>query len=551
MGLQRDGKVTKGLFLFFEFIGFLAVKVGILLAPFVKILGGFLVNTRSHITIKFYFIFIVLTLFLPHAKADLMDADEAEELAKKTFAEKYLEFTGDKNLMGKSLSVDGKAQLSGNKSRFDGDDGVSYRSDLTYHDLTFSSDDEAQKTEKGTGSTASKTSPRRLQPFVSPHGGLSDAGGSSILERTMYQQFDKFSKQEEKEDPNKPDDKKGIKFKGVFKITTKEIFEDPKSKQKNSDNSTATPSSQIDKNKDKEKDKVERLPLRDEVKQAVEKIGTDSAQTIIEAGKDTESKDDPNALPNELLLYDAAAKATTSLWNSTMANLYQRRIFKGLNDSSFFDPPKLSEESPDCSTWEKQQQEKIGKLNPTEQKDRQKEFELMKKGCEQMSKMGFNAVDPRYEADPNNPKVEILKERGTTKEDAFARDMRVQLELMSSAGKPISEVQTNWKYSAEDEKAELTNGDETVQQTMAEQLESYNAKLTEAKAAIDDIRKEVPSLYQDNVDPTQYRIEPGTRSLMDINQRPALPFNELGVDTSKLADPNPAQNYQELIKNVK
>ena len=478
---------------------------------------------------------MVLTLLLPHAKADLMDADEAEELAKKTFAKKYLEFTGDKNVMGKSLSVDGKAQLSGNKNRFDGDDGVSYQSDLTYHDLTFSSDDEAQKSKNRTGSTAPKTSPRKLQPFVSPHGGLSEAGGSSILERTMYQQFDKFSKQEEKEDPNKPDDKKGIKFKGVFKITTKEIFQDPKSKPQ-----------------DKEKDKVERLTLRDEVKQAVEKIGTDSAQTIIEAGKDKESKDDPNALPNELLLYDAAAKATSALWNSTMANLYQRRIFKGLSDSSsFFDPPKLSEESPDCSTWEKQQQEKIAKFNATDQKNGQKEFALMKKGCEQMSKMGFNAVDPRYEADPNNPKVEILKERGPTKEDAFARDMRVQLELMSSAGKPISEVQTNWKYSDEDEKAELTNGDETVQQTMAEQLESYNAKLTEAKAAIDDIRKEVPSLYQDNVDPTQYRIEPGTRSLMDINQRPALPFNDLGVDTSKLADPNPAQNYEELIKNVK
>ena len=94
--------------------------------------------------------------------------------------------------------------------------------------------------------------------------------------------------------------------------------------------------------KDKEKEKVERWELRDEVKQAIEKVGKDSAETIIQAAKDKNSKDDPNALPFELFLYDAAAKATNALWNSEMANLYQRRIFKGLSED--VDRPKLSEE---------------------------------------------------------------------------------------------------------------------------------------------------------------------------------------------------------------
>lgn len=516
------------------------------------------VKTQSHIGVSIYLFAGLLSLFASIAKGDLMDADKAEALARKTFADKYLDFTGDKNVMGKAMSVDGKVQQTGNKTRFDNDDGVSYKSDLTYHDLVFPTEDEAdkQKNQGGQNNQNGNSSKptRQIQPFVSPHGGLSEAGGSSILERTMYQEFDKLTKQDEKEDPNK--EQKGIKQRGVFKITTKEIFEDPKSQQNsggnNGSNSNGSqPNKPNQGNQNKEKEKVERRELRDEVKQAVEKVGSDSAETIIQAARDKESKDDPNALPNELLLYDAAAKATTSLWNSAMANLYQRRIYKGLQGSDFFDSPKLSEENPNCSTWEKQQQEKLAKLNPQERQDRQKEFELMKKGCEQMSKMPFNAVNPGYEVDPNNKKVEILKEQGPEKEDVYSRDMRVQLELMSAAGKSINDVQTNWKYDPDDEKVDIKTEDGSVKQNMAEQLEDYNQKLQEAQAGYNDVKSEAPDLFKSNVDASQYQIEPGTRSLMEINQRPAQGFGDLGVNASKLAEPPAAQNYDELIKNVK
>jgi hypothetical protein len=504
------------------------------------------VKQLTHIGV--YHLITLLGLYLPTVHADLMDAEKAEEIAKKAFAEKYLEFTSDKNVMGKASSVDGKVQLTGNKTRFDGDDGVSYKSDLTYHDFAYTTEDEGNK--QGNQPNQPSKTTRTLQPFVSGHGGLSESGGSSILERIMYQEFDKYSKEKEKDDLNKKkeEEETGIKYRGVYKITTKEIFEDPKTKATNGNqpNGPNAPN-----NKAKEKDKVERLELREDTAKEVKKVGDDSAETVFQAAKDKENKDDPNALPNELLLYDAAAKATNSMWNAGMANLYQRRIFKGLNDSSFFDPPKLSEESPDCSSWEKQQQEKLAKLNPQERQDRQKEFELMKKGCEQMSKMAFNAIDPRYEADPNNPKVEILKERGPEKEDPFARDMRVRLELMSEAGKDISEVQTNWKYEDNDQKVELKNDNQTVNQTMAEQLESYNKQLEAAKAAYDEVAQEAPSVFNSKEDPTQYKIEPGTRSVMEINQRPAQGYSDFGVEASKLADPNAARNYEELIKNVK
>lgn len=485
-------------------------------------------------------------------RADLIQAEKATEDARKAFAESYLEFTQDKNVMGKSTAVDGKVQLSGNKSRFDGDDGVSYKSDLTYHDFAFTTDDEGNNNQPQQPN-GQKKSARRLQPFVSAHGGLSESGGSSILERTMYQEFDKYSKQEEKQKPDeKEEEKTGIKYRGVYKITTKEIFQDPKSQPNNpSASTTGGPNSNSPDQKDKEKDKVERLELRDETKQAVKKIGSDSAETVIQAAKDKETKDDPNSLPYELFLYDAASRATTALWNSTMANLYQRRIYKGLNDSSFFDPPKLSEESPDCAAWEKQAQEKLAKVTPQQRQEQQKEFELMKKGCEQMSKMPFNVVDPRYEAEPNNPKVEVLKERGPEKEDPFARDMRVQLDLMSQAGKDISEVKTNWQYEDKDQKVELKNNNETVNQTMAEQIESYNQQLEAAKAGYAEVAKEAPDVFKNDVDPTQFKIEPGTRSVMEINQRPAQAYSDMGVDSSKLAEPPPAQNYEELIKNVK
>jgi hypothetical protein len=505
------------------------------------------VKTQSHIGVSIYLFAGLLSLFATVSKGDLMDADKAEALARKTFADKYLEFTGDKNVMGKAMSVDGKVQQTGSKSRFDNDDGVSYKSDLTYHDFVFPTDDEADKQKNQGGQNNQKgnsSKPTRIiQPFVSPHGGLSEAGGSSILERTMYQEFDKFSKQDEKEDPNKQQDEKGVKQKGVFKITTKEIFEDPKSTKNNEKDKDK------EQKKDKEKEKVERFELRDEVKQAIEKVGNDSAETVIQAAKDKESKDDPNALPNELLMYDAAARATSALWNSTMANLYQRRIFKGLPDNP---RPKLSEETPDCASWEKKRLEELAKLSPKEREAEQKNFELTKKGCEQMSKMPFNAINPGYEVDPNDNKVEVLKERGPEKEDAFARDMRVQLELMSAAGKSINDVQRNWKYDPDDEKVDIKTEDGgTIKQNMAEQLEDYNQKLQEAQAGYDDVKSEAPDIFKSNVDASKYQIEPGTRSLMEINQRPAQGFGDFGVDASKLADPAESQNYNDLIKNVK
>jgi hypothetical protein len=130
--------------------------------------------------------------------------------------------------------------------------------------------------------------------------------------------------------------------------------------------------------------------------------------------------------------------------------------------------------------------------------------------------------------------------------------MRVQLELMSAAGKSINDVQRNWKYDPEDEKVDIKTEDGgTIKQNMAEQLEDYNQKLQEAQAGYDDVKSEAPDIFKSNVDASKYQIEPGTRSLMEINQRPAQGFGDLGVDASKLADPAESQNYNDLIKNVK
>lgn len=122
---------------------------------------------------------------------------------------------------------------------------------------------------------------------------------------------------------------------------------------------------------------------------------------------------------------------------------------------------------------------------------------------------------------------------------------------MSQAGKDISEIQTNWKYEDQDQRVELKNNNETVNQTLAEQLESYNKQLEDAKAAYEEVAQEAPSVFNSKEDPTKYKIEPGTRSVMEINQRPAQGYNDFGVDASKLAEPSTARNYEELIKNVK
>ncbi|MFM8313504.1 MAG: hypothetical protein ACKOA8_04400, partial [Deltaproteobacteria bacterium] len=282
-------------------------------------------NSQSHKRFSIYFGLVLFGLFLHTANADLSDAEKAEEQARKHFAERYLEFTQDKNVMGKAMSVDGKVQSGPSKSRFDTDDGVSYKSDLTYHDFAFFTEDEGNN-KKAQGNSENKSQDpknkntfRLLQPFVSPHGGLSEAGGSSILERTMYEQFDKLSKQDQEQQGKKRDEKEGIENKGVFTITTKQVFEQPnKSTEANGKQGGGNPqpstngsqTSDSSQKQNKEKETVQRWELRDETKQAIQKVGKDSAETVIQAARDKESKEDPNALPFELFLHDAAAKAT-------------------------------------------------------------------------------------------------------------------------------------------------------------------------------------------------------------------------------------------------
>jgi len=501
-----------------------------------------------------------------------VDPSQAEDVARNSFLQRFTKFTQDKNVMGKPRTATGQKTAGGKKTRFNQDDGLAYQSDLTYHDLSFNTIEQQQKGDNGKNNKVS-----RLFSFVSPHGGVSAAGGSSILERTTYQYHKQFTKQEEEEQQKKDDEQKGIKFRSIFKITTKDVA------NKDGNDKKAEP------------EKVERFELRDEVRPEIEKVGEDSFETIRKAGRDQESQDDPNALANGVLLRYAAGEATQAMWNSSLANLVQRRVNRGIRAGAFPDTPQVSEGVPTCAKWEATANQVLANVKGDQRKALQEEVTRMSQQCKQLAQLPYNVVDPRFE---KNGKEEQLKIAGPQKEDGQVRDLRVQLEVLAKASKTADQVPSNWQYEGKDSKNKLTidfdeNGQPLAprEMTVTEQIESYNNQLREAAAGLAGVRSRIGLSgggptdgsaavrieYNDSAPKTgrgggfdtqnlagpagggsleaaipdegqilSYQIDPNSKSVMEINQAPPQAFEEVGIQTK--GPPPPSENYTELLQ---
>ena len=263
----------------------------------------------------------------------------AEKAARDSLVDHFVRFTQSKNVMGLPQDPNGKTQKAGSKTRFNVDDGLSFKSDLTYHDFSFNTT-ETEKNDKG------QEVSKRLFAFVSPHGKISGAGGSSILERTAFaldQKFDKEDRDEKNQKKIEEAEKQGVSFRSIFKIETQEIVDDKNGGQdaKNGNKAGggagaggaaqgAKNAADEAKNAKAEKIKVERIFMRDEAKPEIEKVGEDSFEDIRANARDKGFEGDDKTLPNGVLLRFAAGAATQALWNSTLANLSQRRATKGL-----------------------------------------------------------------------------------------------------------------------------------------------------------------------------------------------------------------------------
>ncbi len=476
------------------------------------------------------------------------DADRSEEKARASFVDQFTKFMQDRNVQGRAKSPDGKVVGGGKKTRFNGDDGLAFQSELTYHDNAFN----AVVMAPGQGAMDAKNGKQEeekkekvLHAFVSPHGGLTAAGGSSLLERTAYQFDQQYAEQDAKN--KNQQETPGVKYRSIFKITTKEVFEEGKG-------AGQTPPAGGG-NAKMEKDKVDRYELRDEVKQAVDKVGVTSSESILQAARGEGNENDDKALGNGVLLRAAAAEASKALWNSTLSNLSQRRINRAIRAGSLPFSVQTTEGAPRCEVWAQEATNQINQVQgrkPEDTKAMLQDVQRMLQQCKQVAAVPYNMINPTFKTDEKG--AENLESQGTTKEDSFQRDSRIQLEILAKAGKSVTEVPSNWQYGKDADKARMTIQYDEGQakegtRSMAEQLDSYNKNLESAQEGYDEVATRLPGMKTGK--PLDYVIQPGTRSLVEINQPPASAFDEVGIQKAPPSPTGPVpQTYDQLLQRA-
>ena len=446
-------------------------------------------------------------------------AESEAEKARKIYIERFIKFTQDKNVAGRGKDPNGKVVQGGEKSKFNGDDGNTFQSDLTYHDNAYVEFiDGPQKPEAPPGSTPPK---EKLNEFVSSHGNLSD---SSQLERVIYQKHKEFS---EKDQKTPPPPQKGIRFESIFKKETVEVNDDPNDPSKTSE--------------------VFRSRIREEIKPEIEQVGKDAFQTIERAAKEPGGENDSELMGNLTFYREAAARASKSLWDSTLANLAQRRSF--LSGSGI----RLNVATPTCEAWAQAEGQEIEKIKDAKEKQAEQEkLQENVKKCQQMSQTQFSAIQPRFESDPKNPDAPAqLKEKGIKDEDGFERDLRNQLQVMDKVGLNPDQLQSEWKYQLDEFKNEiLSETDEsgnvsTVQMTNAEQLEEYNKALDKALESRKQTEALAPELKLDEEAIQAKKLQPGTTSILEINKVPDQMLEELGANPTEASS---SKSYSELLQ---
>lgn len=481
----------------------------------------------------------VLT-FAPSAQAKLEDVEKAQELSRNNYVERFSEFTQDKNFLGRAQNPSGQSIQGKRKTRFNADDQFPFQSDLTYHDFSYEVEDETFKqANQNNNGPGPKT--RTLYASVSGHGAISASGGSSRLEREAYQEHDKYKKEETKKEKEDADKKEGVQYRGVFKVETQEVFKDGQPK----------------KGDDKTPDKVERWSWREESNPKIQQVGTESFQTLEKAAKEQVTEGE-NGMGTLEFYYKAANTALKSLWNSTLANLKQRQMYKGI-EAETGSNPQISEEYANCDSWEQAEIAKLDpKLSQQERERRTKDIGKMKGQCGQMAKTDYRMINPKFKKDPNDPNAPgQLEAEGPEKEDARARDWRVALEVYGSVGKKAEDVQSNWKYQDKDNRNSVTtkfdeNGQPagTEQLTMDDSVNKYNDNLQQSAEAVSEIQKRFPGLQLKAEQITSYQIQKNTKRMDEITDLPAEATMEDFVPQApnQEAEKLP-ETYEELVNS--
>jgi len=471
----------------------------------------------------FGLIFLCARPALGESEAIQFNAEEEAQKAKQNYIERFIRFTQDQNVAGRSKDPFGKTVSGGAKSRFNNDDGNSFESALTYHDVAYSTkDEEAAKQNPNDPKSQNRT----LPAFVSSHGGVSKEGGSSELERAVYEKHVEYSKKDEDPEIQKQRDKEqGIRYFSIFKQETRELEPNPE-------------------NPDQPKS-VRRVTLNPEVSESIAQVGKDSFQTVERSAKDPGFENDPKTMGNLTFYREAAARGTKALWDSTLANLSQRRIFRNGEGS-------LSESAASCDAWaagESQEIQKRFQDDPQALQSAQEGLQKRVQKCKTMESVRWSAIDPEIE--DNNGQAEI-KEKGTNFEDAYSRDLRNQMEVMNRVGISPDQLQSNWKYSEEEFKnevvSEIDDSGEIKTETMnnSEQLNAYNQSLEKAIGKFKELKEAAPDsrINFDEESVRAYQIQSGEKNILEINKVPNQMMEEMGASSAALPG---ADSYTELL----
>lgn len=487
-----------------------------------------------NILLRFFTVWGVFlySLYTPNSLAKIEDILDYEKKAQESAFKQFTEFTKDKNLQGKAQKPDGTdVSAPPDKQAFDRDKKTNFQSDLTYHLKTFPTPLQS----------AAGQPPERIPHFVSSHGNIEAAGGSSFLERLVW----KWHKIFEREDRNGPPAAlahTGVRRDSVFEITTLKV--DPTSTMGGdatsytSISAAALPPPSQD---------IDRKVLRKEVENEVAKAGNDATQTILEAAKSRETQGRKVA-PNLSRLYEAAKRSTTiGFWNSTVANQAQRRAYVGIRTGSTGEKVKLSEDIPTCEQWQAKTMANLQQGGSTLTPEQQKDIETRASQCQKMILKSYSAINPGYVAAPTGTtgSVEQLEDGGTDKEDSIVRDLRVQAEL--ATGKKLGEIASNWPYKEEEAKSLVTlqydnDGNPTEQRmmTMQEQIRLFNEQKKAARQGYEEAKKYLPDLNVPKITMTPENI-----SAMKNNQPIPTMMEEMGVKQSP-SIPVP-DSYGELL----
>jgi hypothetical protein len=253
---------------------------------------------------------------------------------------------------------------------------------------------------------------------------------------------------------------------------------------------------------------------------------------------------------NSALYREAISRASKAMWDSTLDNLVQRRVRKNSD-------AELLESMPDCNSWAQVKSQEIDadkNLTPSDKEAQKKDLQEDVSKCQQMAEVKWSTIQPRFESDQKTG-APVLKQKGIKYEDAYERDLRNQLEVMDKVGIEASQLQSQWQYSEDEFKNELlietdeSGNISTAPTTNKEQLESYNQALDEALEGLKQAQQVLPDLKFDEKAIQAKKIEPGQKSILEINQVPDHVLIQMGATQSSSENTAPSQaasNYTEL-----